>query len=228
MADAVHVSGVVVVIPARDEGPTIGRVVTGCRPVAERVVVVADHCGDDTEDRAREAGAEVWVHEGVAGKGRALCWAWRRLLVQKDWKYLVLLDGDGQHDPGQLVDLLAQAGPGRLVVGDRSPFGAPMPLVRRWTNWVMSALISWRGGVEVRDSQCGYRVVPRRLVEEGRWRGGRFEVESEMILEAWRLGMEVVGVPVSCCYSADMRASHIVAWRDTCRWLWWWGRTILT
>lgn len=218
-------ASVVVLIAARDEAATIAEVVRGCREWGCRVVVAADHCRDGTVEEAEGAGAEVWRHAGRAGKARALRWAWGRLLGEAGWEYLVLMDGDGQHDPGELGRLWAESGPGRLVVGDRAPFRAPMPWGRRWTNRAMSALVSWRCGVKVPDSQSGYRVVPRRLVAEGRWRAGRFELESEMVVEARRLGMEVVSVPVECRYPAGGRASHIMVVRDACRWVVWLGRS---
>jgi glycosyltransferase involved in cell wall biosynthesis len=213
-----------VLIPARNEEATIRAVVRGALDHVPRVVVVADHCTDGTAREARAAGAEVWTNPGEPGKARALRAAWRRLQDEAGWTHLVLMDGDGQHDAADLPRLLAAVRPGLLVVGSRAPFAAPMPWLRRWTNRLMSALVSFHWRVRVPDSQCGFRVVPRILVEQGRWTAQRFEIESEMIGEAVRLGLGVVSVPVACRYPRGARASHIDPSVDTSRWIAWLGR----
>jgi glycosyltransferase involved in cell wall biosynthesis len=216
-----------VLIAARNEEATIGAVVRGALGHVRRVVVVADHCTDGTATEARAAGAEVWTNGTEPGKARALRSAWRRLQDEPGWTHAVLMDGDGQHDAGDLPALLAAVRPGVMVVGSRAPFAAPMPRLRRWANRLMSALVSHRWGVGVPDSQCGFRIVPRTLVEQGHWTAQRFEIESEMIGEAVRLGLDVVSVPVACCYPRDARASHIVPPLDALRWIAWLGHTWL-
>jgi len=212
----------VVLIAARDEGATIAAVVQAAGKRVPRVVVVADHCVDATAALARSSGAEVWERStGKPGKARALREAWARLLQDGAWTHLVLMDGDGQHDPAEIPALLAAAAGGGLVVGSRAPFGPPMPWLRRWTNWAMSLLVSWRWRRRVPDSQCGFRVAPRRLVELGQWTAQRFEIESEMIREAIRLGMDVRPVPVACVYARGARCSHIQWLEDVPRWVRW-------
>lgn len=63
-----------VVIPARDEGPTVAAVVRAARASrgAQRVLVVDDHSTDDTAAVARNAGAEVILSRGNGSKALAL------------------------------------------------------------------------------------------------------------------------------------------------------------
>lgn len=60
-----------VVVPARDEAPTVGHVVRVCLPLVDEVVVVDDRSQDDTAGAAAAAGATVVLGEG-RGKGRAM------------------------------------------------------------------------------------------------------------------------------------------------------------
>ena len=210
-------------IPAHNEAETIGPVVRGCLAHGHKVIVIDDHCTDGTAECARLAGAEVWVHRGMRGKASGLRWGWKRLAEDPVWTHLLLLDGDGQHDPRDIPDLLALAPGCDLVIGSRAPFQDPMPRVRRWVNSTMSWLLSRRTGWPIPDSQSGFRIVSRRLIERGRWTSCAFELESEMILQAWQLGYSFACCPVACRYGG--RSSHIQPWTDTWRWLLWWGRS---
>lgn len=214
----------VVLIPARNEAATIAQVVAGCRLHVSRVVVVCDACTDATGSQARGAGAEVWVHPGRPGKAAALRWAWEHLAADPGWTHVVLLDGDGQHEPGDLPALLQEARKGGLVLGSRAPFRPPMPFLRRGVNRFMSAVVSRMTGIRVLDSQCGFRVLPRRLVVAAGWTSRCFELESETVLRAVRMGLRVDSIPVHCGYGSGFRPSHICPWIDTLRWLFWIGR----
>jgi len=217
---------VTVLIPAHNEADAIASVVNGCLSLGLglRVVVVADHCTDDTRGLARRAGAEVWENEGPGGKASALRGAWNRLMKEPHWTHLLLLDGDGQHDPLEIPRLLATVGENGLLIGSRAPFQCPMPRSRQWINWIMSRILSLQTSQPIPDSQSGFRVIARRLVEQGKWTSVRFELESEMIREAVRLGMPVAHIPVTCRYGG--RASHIHGALDTWLWLAWLGRSV--
>lgn len=213
---------VYVLIPAHNEADSIACVVRSCLLHGHRVLVLADHCSDGTAALAREAGADVWEPEAPCGKASALRWAWGELASDPNWTHLLLLDGDGQHDPEEIPRLLGDAASHDLVVGSRAPFQRPMPWTRRWINRIMSHILAVQTGFPIRDSQSGFRIVSRRLVEQGVWTSGRFELESEMVREASRLGMAFSQVPITCRYGG--RPSHIQPWHDTWRWLAWWGR----
>jgi glycosyltransferase involved in cell wall biosynthesis len=215
-----------VLIPARNEAATIENVVTGCLKHVPRVIVIADGCSDATVFHASAAGAEVWAHPGAPGKAVALRWAWEKLRNDRTWTHLVLLDGDGQHDPRDIPCLLERAEADVLVIGSRAPFAPPMPWHRRWVNRVMSMVVGWLARTPVPDSQSGFRVLPRPLVEEVSWTSTRFEIESEMVLKARQAGCSVVSVAVGCHYAEGARPSHIAVWDDTCRWMGWVGRSL--
>jgi glycosyltransferase involved in cell wall biosynthesis len=206
-----------VVIPAHDEAASIGRIVAGARLHAARVWVVADGCTDATAAVARKAGADVLRLPRRSGKAAALREAWRELSGLPDWESVVLMDGDGQHDPEQIPRLMeAHAAGADLVMGRRDLRDARMPRARRWTNRFMTAVINLLGGCEARDSQCGFRLVSRRFLESRDWRAGHFEIESEMVLHAAWHGWPMAEVPVPVIYRGER--SKIVPVRDALRW----------
>lgn len=199
---------IVAVIPAHDEAPRIGPVVTAARDHIP-VIVVDDGSRDATAERAREAGAEVVEQHPNQGKGAALRAGFREALATGA-EAILTLDADGQHDPSEIPAFLAVwAAPGRqldLVIGRRS--FREMPPVRRLSNVLGGKAFSWAVGREIPDNQSGYRLVSRRLaeatltsVETG------FAFEVEQITTCIRLGGEIAWVPIRTIYAGA--PSHI-------------------
>src|SRR6185503_10177809 len=97
---------VVAVIPAYRCAATIGAVARGVRQHLERVVVVDDGSDDATAAEAAAAGAQVERFASNRGKGAALLHGIAVALAGEPAAVL-LLDGDGQHDPSDAPALLA-------------------------------------------------------------------------------------------------------------------------
>jgi hypothetical protein len=206
-------STALVLIPARNEAATIGQVVRGCRRAGFPVMVIDDASTDATALLASQAGAEVLALPGPHhGKTAALHHALARLPGiglpdSADW--LFFLDGDGQHHPADLERFWRMRSHADLIVGNRLPDASHMPLLRRWTNRAMSALLRRSGIV---DSQCGFRLVRRAWL--GSWlpAGHHFQFESEMALFAAARPGRVLNLPIPATYARE--ESKIVPWRD--------------
>lgn len=213
-------SDCVALIPCLNEGARIGSVVAGLRSEVAAVLVIDDGSEDGTGDAARSAGAEVIRHPRSRGKGAALrtglAEARRRGLT-----WAACLDGDGQHDPGDLPALFATAERtgADLVVGHRLGAGGSMPWVRRHTNRFMSFVLGRLAGRELPDSQCGFRLIRLRRLPELRLATDHFEIESELLLAAVRAGWHVEFSAIRTIYAQEASKIRIVA--DTCRWLGW-------
>ena len=85
-----------VIIPAHNEERVIGNTARALKGFpCSRIIVIADHCEDDTETVAAQNGAEVWsIREGaVSTKGIALAKAFEQLRKEK-WDYVMVLDAD--------------------------------------------------------------------------------------------------------------------------------------
>lgn len=67
---AVH-DDITIVVPAKDEAPTIQAVVASCRRWTRDIIVVDGHSTDETAALARDAGARV-LYDGGRGKGDAI------------------------------------------------------------------------------------------------------------------------------------------------------------
>ena len=175
-------------------------------------LVVDDGSRDGTGDVARRAGVRVLTFPDNRGKGYALLAGFQALA---DFDGVVTLDADGQHPPECIPAFVAAAERGAdLVLGQRALSGE-MPLIRRLANRVASGWASWLAGQPVGDSQCGFRLYGRRLLDRTPITPGRYEVESEVIVRAARLGFRIVQVPVPTVYGTEQ--SQIRTGRDVPR-----------
>ena len=200
------------VIAARQESAGLGEVIGGVlRHAGARVahvIVVDDGSTDDTGDVAANAGADLVVrHSRSQGKGAALRSGFKAALaLGAGW--VVTLDADGQHDPSEITRLLAAARTRRLdlLVGWRRDRLRLSPWLNLVTNWVMSWIIASVSGGCLRDSQCGFRVHSAGLLRAAHLRRSGFDFETEIILEARRLGARIGQCPVRTIYPADRRS----------------------
>ncbi|MGA2192952.1 MAG: glycosyltransferase family 2 protein [Nitrospirota bacterium] len=204
-------------IPAYQAADTVGRVVRGSLRHLGHVLVVDDGSTDGTSAAAREAGAVVISHARNRGKGYALKTGFLYAL-KAGYDAVVTLDADTQHDPEEIPKLLEKAGEGEIVLGARLREKTVIPKARYWTNMVGVRCISWRAKAALDDSQSGFRLYKAGVLEGVKFRGGRFEGETELIIRAGRKGFRIVNVPVKAIYTPDILCkSHYRAVRDTYR-----------
>lgn len=209
--------GVIAVIPAFNAENTIADVIRKVRRKVPRCVIVDDGSSDNTAAAAERANAEVIIHISNRGKGAAIRTAFECLKNDR-FSYLILLDADGQHEPGEMYRFIQHARRSRadIVCGNRMKNPKGMPWLRRATNRTMSAIISTLCGVRIHDTQCGYRLLSQRAVRTIDIKKSNFEVDSEMLLEASFYGLKVSEVSVTSIYG-DEHSSHIRPVRDTLR-----------
>jgi glycosyltransferase involved in cell wall biosynthesis len=213
-------TGLAGVIPAYECGATIGAVVAGALPHLDAVVVVDDGSHDDTGARARAAGAEVLTLPENRGKGAALREGLRAGLAHHP-DALILLDGDGQHDPNDIPALVAawRRGDGDLVIGTRWSDPSKIPSSRYWTNYIGSRVLSWMSGAELVDSQSGFRLLSAAMARRLDLRSEGFAIESEMLLKVTRAGGRIGHAPVRAIYAVG-GGSHFRPLVDTVRISW--------
>lgn len=204
------------VIPGFNEARHIGDVVRRTRQQLDHVLVVDDGSTDDTVLNARAAGAEVIVHPQNRGKGEAIKTGLRHWL-ELEFKWVVILDADGQHRPEEIDRFIqaATADSASLVIGNRMKNVSSMPQVRRMVNRYMSNRISRVCGQQIPDTQCGFRMLHRQLIPDVLGGTNRFDYETEMLIVASRRGFRIDSVPISTVYSDEVSSIHPI--RDTIR-----------
>ena len=195
---------VCVLITALNEERAIASVVSGALEVVECVVVVDDGSTDSTAARAEKAGATVLKHEENQGKGVALRTGFRYVLEQ-GYDAIITMDGDGQHGPEALPRFLEALEQDRfdIVVGTRERRGGAMPFPRNVLNSLSSSIVSRLAGTRIRDSQSGYRLLRREVLERVKLDAPTYEMESEILIKAGKLGFRIGEVPIDTIYGEE-------------------------
>jgi glycosyltransferase involved in cell wall biosynthesis len=210
------------VIPAYQDEKHIGDIARRTRERLDHVLVVDDGSTDHTSQRAREAGAEVIVHDQNQGKGEAIKTGlahWLRAPNPgREIGWVILLDSDGQHLPEEIDRFLAAAASvtrPTFLIGNRMNDVAHMPHVRCVVNRYMSNQISRVCGQKIPDTQCGYRMAPRQLIPDLLGGGHRFDYDTEALIIASRRGYRIESVPITTVYTDQVSKIHPV--RDALR-----------
>ena len=218
---AISGTGTLAVIPCLNEAGAVARVIQGVHCHLTHILVVDDGSGDKTAEIAAAAGARVLRHQHRQGKGAALrdgtTWAGRQ-----GFEWVLLMDGDGQHDPADIPTFLEAGGTADLIIGNRMNDCSSMPPLRRWANRWVSRQVSRRLGMEIPDAQCGFRLVRVSAWRAADLQGVGYEIETEMLVKFWAAGFQISAVPVRTIYGSEQSKFHPV--RDA--WKWWraWGQ----
>ena len=154
-------SNVTIAIPAFNEEQAIGDVVRELKKTVPdyEILVINDGSADATSGRAREAGATVIEHEVNKGYGASLATGIRAAKTE----YVVFIDADGQHNPQDVVRLVAESGNCDMVVGARtnkSHVDAKRILGKKILRWFANYLAKEK----IPDINSGFRVFRRDVI----------------------------------------------------------------
>lgn len=188
-----------VIIPAKDEEVTLGRVLEDLNQVIPtlhgyevEVICVADHCRDRTAAIARALGARVVENQRKPGKGNAL----RAGFEAATGELLMMMDADYSHRPEDMPQFLnAMRDEIGLVIGSRV-FGGSEEYnhVRALGNVFLSASLGLCTGRYLSDALNGYKLFRRDVFTDFRYNSRMFEIEIEIIANTLRKGYKVVEV----------------------------------
>jgi len=211
----------IVLIPAYNEAGRISRVIEKVYSLfpSTTVVVVDDGSLDSTRETARQAGATVISHPFNLGYGAALQTGYRYALKTGS-RALVQIDGDGQHDPSFVPDLLSavEGGDADVVIGSRflKPWGTlsdqPVyraPLIKRLGMRLFGMITSLIIGQKVTDSTSGYQAMNREVLAWVSTDKFPFDYpDADVIIMLHRAGFRIREVPVRMFQDEDKKSMH--------------------
>jgi glycosyltransferase involved in cell wall biosynthesis len=211
-----------VLIPTYNNDKTLRRVIVGvleyCAP--EDVIVINDGATDQTEIILQEFEADITVlrNESNRGKGYSLRKGFREAIA-RGYSNAISIDSDGQHLPGDLPVFVngALENPGALLMGARNMDQEGVPSKSSFGNKFSNFWFWFETGIQLPDTQTGYRLYPLDPLKRIRLFTNKFETEIEVIVKmAWR-NVPIVPVDIRVIYDKDERVTHFRPFRDFTR-----------
>ncbi len=208
-----------ILIPSYNVGSAIGAVVKDIKKMGLEVVVVDDGSTDNTEKAASESGAIVIRNIKNLGKGATLKKGFDFILRTTNFDSVIIMDGDGQHNPNDIRKFIDHAREQNddIVLGNRMGLTKDMPFVRKVTNRIMSSVLSALCRQRIPDTQCGFRLIRRGVLETIKLESSKYDLESELLIKASRKNMRIASVPVESIYRDELSRIHPV--KDTLRFM---------
>jgi glycosyltransferase involved in cell wall biosynthesis len=215
-------------IPVYNNARTIADVARRARAQVQRVVVIDDGSTDANLCELLN-GLDVHVvrHPANRGKGAALQTA-LNYARERGGRYLLTLDGDGQHFPEDIPQLLAVIDRHAIVIGRRTEIVGDRPRASRFGQDFSDFWIQVETGVAVRDTQCGFRVYPIEPLAQLPLHSRHYTFEVEVLTRALWAGLHTRTTPIRVSYSeAARRSSSFRPGRDNVRLSWLHARLVL-
>ncbi len=156
-----------VLIPAVNEAEIIADVVSGVRAAMQKlnrpyeILVIDDGSTDETASRAENAGARVVSHPYNIGNGAAV----KTGIRQAKGDILVMMDGDGQHNPEYIAPMLEKIGRYDMVVGARTS-ESESHIHRDLANRLYNLFASYICKRKIQDLTSGFRAVKADIARQ--------------------------------------------------------------
>jgi glycosyltransferase involved in cell wall biosynthesis len=206
MASSCEVS---IIIPVFNEAEKLAEMLHKIRALqlaGSEIIVVDDGSTDGSAKIAIETGANVIRHPYNIGNGAAV----KSGMRAARGRLLILMDGDGQHNPQDIPRLLAESKDYHMVVGARGK-GSKLRFHRYAANLAYNLLASYVTRFRVKDLTSGFRVLSRRdglrfidLLPN------TFSYPTTLTLAFLRSGLTVKYVPIQSLYRSGQSKISLV------------------
>jgi glycosyltransferase involved in cell wall biosynthesis len=209
-----------VIIPTYNNEKTLAAVIKGVLPFTNDLFVVNDGSVDSTAEILKSfPSITVLGYQTNQGKGFALRTGLKHT-TEKGFRYAITIDSDGQHYPDDIPVFLnkIEEEPDSFLIGARNLQMENMPRKNTFGNKFSNFWFRLFTGLNLPDTQSGYRLYPLEKMKGMRFFSTRYEFELEvMVKAAWRK-INVIAVPVKVFYAeGDLRVSHFRPGKDFTR-----------
>jgi len=173
------------------------------------VLLVNDGSNDGTAEEAAVQGFDVLSWSKNVGKAAAIKMAYTWFACHEaNYNFFITMDGDGQHDPGELANLVrvmidgADVGLGVRFHPDSPQIGTPDDRIQ--LNTMVAAEVKRRTGRQFHDVLCGFRGFSARAAQAiiPKLTLGSYGAELETVMTLARVfpQLNVAQVPISAVY----------------------------
>ena len=214
-----------VVIPAYNEELHIAKVIKKTKKYAKNIIIVDDGSNDNTVKIAENTGVTVLKHVVNLGKGSSLktgCDFAIRMGAEK----IIVMDSDGQHDPQEIPRFEKGLAKKDIVFGSRS-LNKKMPVILKTGNKIINGISNFLFGIQLKDTQSGFRAFTRAAYRKIRWESQDYSVESEIIANAGKSELKYKEIKIKTIYSDKYKGTTIIdGVKIVLNMIWWrirWG-----
>lgn len=207
---------VLIVVPCYNAAAYLPDLIERLKKVAceSNTLFINDGSSDATARILKESNTIHISYKINRGKGAALMLGFK-YAADHGYRSVLTIDADLQHLPEEIPAFYAADNGHRVVLGTRKIELKRMPFQRWLTNNLTSLIISIFATQRIRDSQCGYRLMPTDFLGRIKLNSTGYDLESEMLFAIGLDGCRVVETPISTIYEGS--PSFINPWKVTAK-----------
>ena len=212
-----------VIVPTYNNAHSLDSFLADLKLYTRNIIIINDGSTDATpEILQKHPGVHLKVHSENQGKGIALKTGFK-FAGELGYDYAITIDSDGQHYPDDLDVFLTEleakkdTDPELLLVGDRNMGRDGIPgkssMGNRFSNFWFLVVT----GIELHDTQSGYRLYPVTLINSLKLITWKFELEIEVLVKAAWKKAQVKNIPIKVHYQERDRVTHFRPFWDIVR-----------
>jgi len=188
----------VAILPAYNLEDSIAEIVQSTQKFVDVVIVVSDGSKDDTNLKARDAGALCPPHTINRGKGFAIR---KGIEFSKSFepRYIIFMDADGQHLPNEIPDVLKPIIKNKadMVVGSRMKGELRTSKINKIGNFILKVISFIVTRRWFSDTESGFRAFKADKLYSLKLESIYYEIESELLLKSLHSGFRIVEIPIT-------------------------------
>jgi len=191
-----------VIIPAYNEEKNVENVISGTITVMEQlnlpyeIILVDDGSTDKTGLIASLFKVTVLTNKKNLGKGYSL----KKALQYAHGDVIVTIDSDGEHKPKEIAPLLQEVLNGiDVAAGSRfmNNQSSVTTKLNQIGNHLFNLVIMSLTGKHVTDSQTGFRVIKRDVLNKLNLQSDGYEIETEITVKSLKNGFTLKELPIT-------------------------------
>jgi len=211
-----------VLIPAFNAEKSIGELLRQLQNIKNKPshsIVIDDGSSDNTYAISSQYNAHVIKFDKNYGKGLALQKGFEIFKQISSDPYLICLDADLQHPTGSIEKFLEKARDEKspVIIGKREIRIGKMPFLRYLSNKITSYILSGITEQNIQDSQCGFRLISRDIMNDTIFKENGFQFESEFIIRCAEKNIPIKFVDIPTIYNSHHSSINHVG--DTIRFI---------
>lgn len=212
-----------IIIPTYNNEKTLSKVIAGVKAFCDtktEIIVVNDGSTDSTQTIIESLSDSITAigYKKNIGKGNALKLGFKKA-IELGFKNAITIDSDGQHFPDDIPVFIEATNklPGTLLMGSRDMTHETIPGKSSFGNKFSNFWFKLETGIELPDTQTGYRLYPLEPLKKIKLFTSKFETEIEVIVKmAWK-DTPIKPVNVKVIYDYEERVTHFRPFKDFTR-----------